>query len=75
MESAVPRWQEDSLLAFCQPEGGMLVFVEEEGVSQTKIRRERKGPEGYRCCVAPALYTVKDTKQKIWRKVNPSLTL
>lgn len=31
MESAVPRWQEDSLLAFGQTEGGMLVFVVVKG--------------------------------------------
>lgn len=40
MESAVPRWQEGSPLAFCQPEGGMLVVV---GVTQRKREGERKG--------------------------------
>lgn len=27
MESALPRWQEGSPLAFCQHEGGMMVVV------------------------------------------------
>lgn len=49
MESAVPRWQEGSLLAFCQPEGGIVVMVvvcvegEGGGVTQRKREGERKG--------------------------------
>lgn len=66
MESAVPRWQEGSPLAFRQL-GVELV----EGVTQ----RKREGPEGYRCWIAPALHTVKERKQEISGKVNLSLTL
>lgn len=72
MESAVPRWQEGSLLAFCQPEGGVVLLV---GGCTAEGGRGEKRPEGYRCWIAPALDTVKERKQEIWGKVNLSLTL
>lgn len=67
MESAVPRWQEDSPLAFCQSEGGMVVVVvdEEEGGYTAEERRGKKGPEGYQCWIAAAPDSVKECRQEI----------
>ena len=70
MESAVPRWQEGSPLTFCQPEGG----GKGGGETHRKREGERKGPEGYRGWVVPALDPVKERKPEIWGKVNLSLT-
>lgn len=72
MESAVPRWQEGFPLAFCQQEEGVVVLV---GGYTAEEGRGKKRPEGYRCWIAPALDTVKESKQEIWGKVNLSLTL
>lgn len=58
MESAVPRWQEGSPLAFCQPEGGMVVLVVGWSVGGYTAEQGRgeKGPEGYLpCWIAPVL--------------------
>lgn len=66
MESALPRWQEGSTLAFCQREGGMMVVVGVEVGCTAEERREEKRPEGYpRRWIAPVLGTVKERRREI----------
>lgn len=65
MESAVPRWQEGFLLAFCQPGSGGGMGMLQRGHTP-EDRRVLRGPEGYQSWIAsaPSLVKVREEAER-----------